>query len=161
MSGVRDRMYAILDAQFSAGFKIFNVSTSERIPWRELVEQAEQGGSGLTAPYGILVWGAAEFWDDGPVNVESYMQSVDFYYVTATKSSGTPKVDKDVLTEIEDVLLALTTTVRAETGSGAAFTCFRADAVNHSVELEPNQFFLASNMAFYSGVARFSLQYGK
>ena len=155
ISGARDRVYEIIDSVWSVN-TIFNAETAERINWRDLIAKVEAGGTGLTPPYCVCVWGAQTSVVD-TVTADAYNMPVSILYVTSTNSSGTKKNSRVLLTEIEDNLRAFVDALKADTSGAFNVWEFSTDAADSN---PANQVFLDSDIAMYAGIVTANLLIG-
>jgi len=157
LSEARTRLAVHATSAFGlASGTLFSVEVAERVDWRGLMAAKERdaSASGITPPYGVLVFGPA-VPSDGPLTRDCHTMEVHGIFCASTRNTdGTAKDPFTLRTNIEDALLALKTAVYAD--SSGYIQCWEytpdLDQANPA-----NRYYMEFNLPMYAGIVRMNI----
>ncbi|TXH19679.1 MAG: hypothetical protein E6R03_00215 [Hyphomicrobiaceae bacterium] len=154
MDDVTSEITALVEATWTDLTVIFRGQTAARINWRRLIDDQDDGGSGMAAPWAVVEWGPLMPAGFGCKN-DSYEWTVSLYYVMrVTDGGGATRMSE---TDIEATLKARAESMRAALrGDGVAWQTLEY-IMDFSSQMEANAFFLKRNMPFMAVAVRTKL----
>lgn len=139
----------------------FNAQKAQRINWRVLIEQAQKGkAGGLTAPWGVIWFGATTEVDCGMTNEVSSMP-VQVWFVEELRNDSGTAIQTSVLNKsLADRINDFWIDIRDHSYSYCNIP-MQSPRRDISETTEVNDFFLKSNLPFKASQISFNVHFGE
>jgi hypothetical protein len=160
IQAARDQIASLTRTAFGlSGGTLMDVATAERVNWRKLMEQVEQDAtaSGITPPYGVLIFGPAKRADLA-LNALSRDMEIRALFVASLRDGASTKAAGEVREEIEDKLIALETAILAD--SSGTLQCWDTE-IDLDALSPANQYYMDFNLPLYAGYLTSRIMVGK
>lgn len=154
-TGIKLAIIALVEATSAAIQTVYTSEKANRIDWRQLVQTAEQGGTGLNLPFIVILFekmGSATY---GASN-DAYEWPITVYYVISTVGLTTTQLE----TSIDNAGQMIRAAIQAYTGTLWTLQN-NAVEIDDSPMMEANQLFHTYNHQMQAVSIRFTLICGE